>query len=163
MFVRRLAISTLLAFGIGGSMAYVMSPLLAQNFSPLSAQNTPRNPAGQGRTRGGPRLLQELNLTPAQTQRLRAIRAQHQRSLAQRARSLRQAQQELQQLMAGAAPASQVRSKFRQVESLRQQIAQLRFESMLAIREVLTPEQRRRFAQSLQSRRQNRSRPSDSP
>jgi len=48
-----------------------------------------------------------------------------------------------------------LRAKFeknRQVETLKQQVADIRFDRMLAMREVLTPEQRRQFAERMQNR-----------
>ena len=74
--------------------------------------------------------------------------------------SLRQAHQELQTMLAGNASQDQIRAKHRQLQTLMQQLDDLRFESMLAMREVLTPEQRRIMAQRMQNMRPNpRNRP----
>jgi Spy/CpxP family protein refolding chaperone len=54
--------------------------------------------------------------------------------------------------MASTASQNQIREKYRQVETLKQQVADIKFESMLAMREVLTPEQRRQFAERKQNR-----------
>ncbi|MBD2104051.1 Spy/CpxP family protein refolding chaperone [Leptolyngbya sp. FACHB-261] len=126
---------------------------------PLLAQMGPQDDTaemGSRRERSGLGWLQQLNLTPEQTQRLQAIRAQNQPGIRQRTQALRQAKQELRQLMAGTAPASQVQTKYRQVQALRQEIEQLRFDSMMAMREVLTSTQRQQLAQQLDGRRQNR-------
>jgi Spy/CpxP family protein refolding chaperone len=56
--------------------------------------------------------------------------------------------------MAGTANASEMREKYRQIIGLRQQLEEVQFESTLAMREVLTPEQRSQLAQMMQQRRQ---------
>lgn len=100
-------------------------------------------------------LLRELNLSRDQIQRMKAIRNQYKGQIEQRRQTLRQAQQELRSLMAGSASRGQIMDKFRQVESLRQQLAELQFNSMLDVREILTPEQRRKLAETLQNRRED--------
>jgi Spy/CpxP family protein refolding chaperone len=57
--------------------------------------------------------------------------------------------------MAGNASADEIRAKHRQVQELRQQMEEVSFESMLAMREVLTPEQRSQFARLIEQRRAN--------
>jgi Spy/CpxP family protein refolding chaperone len=47
-----------------------------------------------------------------------------------------------------------MREKHRQIIGLRQQLEEVQFESTLAMREVLTPEQRSQLAQLMQQRRQ---------
>jgi Spy/CpxP family protein refolding chaperone len=65
---------------------------------------------------------------------------------------MRQARQEVVELMAGTASESQIREKYRQVETLQQQVSNIRFDSMLVMPEVLTPEQRRQFTEQKQNR-----------
>jgi periplasmic protein CpxP/Spy len=55
-------------------------------------------------------------------------------------------------MMAGQATASQMRDKHRQIMGLRQQLQDLQFESTLAMRELLTSEQRSQLAQLMQQR-----------
>ena len=47
-----------------------------------------------------------------------------------------------------------MRDKHRQIMGLRQQLEEIQFESTLAMREVLTPEQRTQFSQMMQQRRE---------
>lgn len=117
----------------GGSLAY------AQANPPQIAQASER-------------LFQALELTPAQIREIRAIQQRYQPELAQRRRALRQAHQELNRLMASETSNEQIRAKFQQVQQLRQQQAATHFESLLAMRSVLTPTQRRRFAELMQNR-----------
>ncbi|MGL5061764.1 MAG: Spy/CpxP family protein refolding chaperone, partial [Microcoleus sp.] len=96
-----------------------------------------------------------LNLTADQKQRMQAIRDRYKDQISQRMQAVRQARQELTTMMSSAtANATQMRDKHRQVMALQQQLEEVRFESMMAMREVLTAEQRSRLAQLMQQRRQ---------
>jgi Spy/CpxP family protein refolding chaperone len=132
------------------SLGFPHTPSLAQTTSP-----TPINPERPNRpNRGKGEWLQQLNLTPEQTRQVQAIRERNQGQMEQARNSLRQARQELNQLMDSNASQRQVQDKFAQVQSLQQQVAKLRFENMMAIREILTPEQRQQMRTLMQERRQ---------
>lgn len=121
------------------------------SLSPVIAQ--PANP-GWGRGRGG--WLRDLNLTPAQVNQMNQIRDRYRDQLNQQRQALRQAQQKLQQLLSSSnASQRALLAQHRQVQALRQRLSDTQFESMLAMREVLTPEQRARLTQQLQQRRGN--------
>ncbi|HEY9860196.1 MAG TPA: periplasmic heavy metal sensor, partial [Candidatus Obscuribacterales bacterium] len=75
--------------------------------------------------------------------------------MSQRKQALRQAKQELGNLMAGNTDENTIRAKYNQVQQLEQEMANVRFESMLKMRTVLTPAQRQQFAQLMQQRREN--------
>ncbi|MBM0742926.1 Spy/CpxP family protein refolding chaperone [Phormidium sp. CLA17] len=95
--------------------------------------------------------LQDLNLSKEQIQKIQAIRRQYQDRLTQQRQSVKQAQQELKELMAsGDAPAEEIRQKFSRVQTLQQTLAGTRMESMLAIRNVLTAEQRQKLTELMQ-------------
>jgi Spy/CpxP family protein refolding chaperone len=72
---------------------------------------------------------------------------------------VRQASQELRDLMAGTASADQIRTKHQQLQQLRQQLEEVTFESTLASREVLTPDQRKQLAQLMEQRQHNSRKP----
>ncbi|HIK24411.1 MAG TPA: Spy/CpxP family protein refolding chaperone [Thermosynechococcus sp. M46_R2017_013] len=106
---------------------------------------------------GGPRWganLENLNLTAEQRQRLQAVRQQYQAQMEQTRNQLRTAKEELRQMMGSNASEDQIRSKHQQVRQLENQLASLRFESMLAMRGILTPQQRQTLATQMQQRRQ---------
>lgn len=63
---------------------------------------------------------------------------------------------QLNQLIQGNASANRVRQKLQQVQSLQHEIADNKFEQILEIREILTPEQRVKLQQIMEQRRQNR-------
>lgn len=146
MSLRRVSVLAVLMLSLGSAFAFVHpnSPL-----TQAIAQNTEeqRRP---GRDKS--QLFQNLNLTPEQNQQIETIQNQYREQIFQRGQALRQARQELVELMAGTASESQIREKYRQVAALQQQVSDLRFDNMLAMREVLTPEQRRQFAERKQNR-----------
>lgn len=149
MSLRRVSALAVLMLSLGSAVALVNPNSLGLQ---AIAQDTEDQREGRP-DRGKAQLIQELNLTPDQTQRLQAIRDQDQDQISQRKQAARQARQELVDLMAGTASESQVREKYRQVEALKQQAEDARFDSLLAMREVLTPEQRRQFAERMQEHR----------
>jgi len=101
----------------------------------------------------GDRLMESLNLSDQQKQELNAIRQKYQGQMDQLNTELRTRQDELRNLMAGNAGDNDIRAKHNQVASLRQQLGELRFNSMLESRKVLTPDQRQQFAQMMDGRR----------
>lgn len=146
--LRRFSIVSLLMLSLGSTTAFA-----APNFSSLQtiAQAPPESDFSG---RDGGQMFERLNLTSEQKQRMQAIRDQYKDQLSQRRQALRQAQQELMNLMAGTAPDSQIREKHRQVMALKQQMSELQFESMLAMRAILTPQQRQQLSQLMQERRE---------
>jgi Spy/CpxP family protein refolding chaperone len=144
--LRRVSVLGVLMLSLGSAVAFA-------NPNSLLPQAIAQNTEEQSRpNRGKAQLFQELNLTPEQTQQIEAIQNQYQDQISQRRQAVRQARQELVELMASTASQNQIREKYRQVETLKQQVADIKFESMLAMREVLTPEQRRQFAERKQNR-----------
>ncbi|MBE9174145.1 Spy/CpxP family protein refolding chaperone [Synechocystis salina LEGE 06155] len=106
--------------------------------------------------RGQGQWMQSLNLTDSQKQQLEAIRQKYQGQMQSLSEQLRTSQNELRTLMAGNGSDSQIRAKHSQVANLRQQLGELRFNSMLESRQVLTPEQRQKFSELMQERRNSR-------
>ena len=143
MFLHRIAAIAAVTLALGGAIA-VAAP--RSSFSPLIAQQPTEQPRMQGR------WLQDLNLSPEQTEKIQAIRNRYKDPLSQERQAVQQAQQELRRLMVGNASADQVRQQYKQVETLRSQLMATRFNSLLEIRDVLTPEQRQKFADRLEKR-----------
>ena len=126
--------------------------LVAQN-SPAPNRNFQVPPGGVGS------LVKELNLSPDQIQRLQQLRIGNQgknKQRRERRQALKIAKQELAQLLQGNASPDQIRQKRQQVQSIQREVADINFENTLAIREILTPEQRVKLQQLMQQRRQNR-------
>ena len=121
------------------------SAALADFANPLRANDGLESLKGQ--------IIDELNLSNAQKQKIKQIHQQYQGQISQSQESLRSAQQRLSQMMIGTDSAAAIRRQHQEVVQLRQALDNLRFESMLEMREVLTPEQRRQFAQLMQQSR----------
>ena len=100
-------------------------------------------------------VIDELNLSDAQKQKIKQIHQQYQGQISQSQESLRSAQQRLSQMMVGTDSSAAIRTQHQEVIQLRQALDNLRFESMLEMRAVLTIEQRRQFAQLMQQRQDN--------
>ncbi|KAM3115815.1 Spy/CpxP family protein refolding chaperone [Phormidesmis sp. 146-33] len=96
--------------------------------------------------------LRDLDLSPDQMQKMRSIRKQYQDKLVSQRQAARQSQQELRTLMAGDASVEAIRQKYREAQTLRQQVADTQFNSMLEMRQVLTPQQRQKFAERMDQR-----------
>ena len=140
---------------------------LAQNNFNFSSSETPvltaqfsGNDFGfrQGHHRRGTNLLDNLNLSEEQQNQLQTIRTDYQPRLIEQREQTAQAHQTLREMMQNNTSTEELRNQHEQVQALRQEMANLRFESMLEMREVLTPEQREQFAELMQERRGNRGR-----
>ncbi|WP_293247838.1 MULTISPECIES: Spy/CpxP family protein refolding chaperone [unclassified Microcoleus] len=100
-------------------------------------------------------LFEKLNLSADQKQKMQAVRDRYKDQVSERMQAIRQARQELETMMSSSTTnTSQMRDKHRQIMGLRQQLEEVQFEGMLAMRELLTPEQRSQFSQMMQQRRE---------
>lgn len=146
MWLRRISTISILLLALGGAVALADPPL-----SPSLAQN-PEMP--ERRQRSQPGLMEELNLSQEQKQEMEAIHFRSKEQIDQLQQELHQAQQELKELMTSSALTEEIRAKHREAQDLQMRLGELRFESLLAMREVMSPQQRLRFAELMQSRRQ---------
>jgi Spy/CpxP family protein refolding chaperone len=159
MIRRMSAIAALIAV-LGGAIAFrATTQADASKSANLSAEHLFAQ-AEPERPEKGPGMgwLKELNLSAGQMQQIRAVREKYRDRIRASKQSERQAQQELRRLMGGDASKEQVQEKYRQVKTLREQVADAQFESMLAMRDVLTVEQRQKFAERMKKQRNNRGR-----
>ncbi len=145
MFVRRTSVVAFSVLAMAGAVA-IAAPAFFSTPREALAQSAPNGDREGKETR----WLQDLGLSPAQLQQLQSIRSQYREPLQAKREALRQEQDELRTLMTGDASADDIRRQFREVQRLRQEMAELRFESMLAAREIMTDEQRDRFAAKMQ-------------
>lgn len=125
-----------------------LRPVMAESL----AQASPNQPAMNRRS---DQLMNSLNPTPEQQQKLQAIRQEYQGRMQQPQQQMRQIQTELNDLMSGNASETQIRQKHDQLMALKQEMGLLQFDMMLKMRGVLTPEQRSQLADLMQERRQN--------
>lgn len=107
--------------------------------------NSPDMPSGK--------ILKQLNLSPEQLQKLKAIRDRDLGRIRELAQQSRQANKELRDLLAGTEGKDMIRAKHTQVLNLQQELQKQHFERMLAMREILTPQQRSQFNEIMQKNR----------
>jgi periplasmic protein CpxP/Spy len=90
--------------------------------------------------------LKNLNLTAKQLEQIQAIRNKSKNDIPPKRQGVQKAKQELETLMASTAPQQEIRTKYKLLKTLRQELNDAQFESTLAIREILNPEQRQKYA-----------------
>lgn len=139
-FCKCIAAALALTIAVGMPTTYILT-------QPSQAQEIGEAPG---------KLLQQLNLSNDQLRQIENIRSRNNSEIRSSRQRARQLQQEIQELMAGSASSEQVRAKFNELQSARQQAAKLQFEQMLAMREVLTTQQRSQLAQLMKQRRETR-------
>lgn len=152
MFLRRVSVLSLLMLSLGTTAAFAAPNPKQSNhqYSDAIAQQQGAKPQA-----GKDNLFQQLNLTPEQKAKIESIRAQSKDQSTNQRKAFQQAQQELRTLMASNADQNQIRDKHNQVMAIKQQLDNLQFESRLAMRDVLTPEQRTQLDQLMKQRYQN--------
>ena len=149
MSMRRISAIAVLMLTLGTTAAATAVPSPAQPET-IAQNQKPNRPAGKA---GG--LFDQLNLSAEQKQKMQGVRDRYKEQVSQRMQAFRQARQELETMMSSpTANVSQMRDKHRQIMGLRQQLEEVQFESTLAMREVLTPEQRNQLSQMMQQRRE---------
>jgi Spy/CpxP family protein refolding chaperone len=147
MLLRRISVVSLLMLSLGSAVA------IAQPNPQSSPRQGTLNPRTSRQLNSSwAALMQQLNLNNEQIKQLSDIRQQYQGQISQKQRDLREAKSKLTVLMVGTANESTIRDQFTPVLRLEQEIAQLQFDSLLAMRKVLTPEQRSKFAELMQQR-----------
>ncbi|MEG3438735.1 Spy/CpxP family protein refolding chaperone [Pannus brasiliensis CCIBt3594] len=120
---------------------------IAQATSEPSPQGRPR------RVRGEDNLLEQLNLSDSQKRQIAAIRQKYQGQMRQLREAMKSDRQEMETLMTGNASDNELRAKHQEIQQNQQRLGDLRFQSLLETRKVLTPAQRTQFAQLMQQRR----------
>lgn len=143
----------------GGTLAIAQSPappteIRTDRVRPALLSQDPLDVQAQLQVPNDTRWLPQLNLSPAQMMQLREVQLRNQTDLGQKTQVLRDSRRQLRDLLAGEAPADQVRAQYRRMQQLSQEVDDQRFEALLGIREVLTVEQRAQMADLLESRTQ---------
>jgi periplasmic protein CpxP/Spy len=117
----------------------------AQSPAPTE-QNAPKR--GMRDKKGwGNQWQEQLNLSADQKAKIKTIHDQEKSSSQSLRQQIKAAAEKEQSLMAGTASDDQLRQQHREMQTLHQQMETQRFETMLKIRAVLTPEQRTKAAQ----------------
>ncbi len=104
------------------------------------------------RGEGFKQLLEQLDLTPEQSQQMEAIKEKSRTEKETLRQQMQTNHQEMRSLFTSDSTPEQLREQHEQLQALHQQLANNRFETMLQIREILTPEQRTQMAELMAQR-----------
>lgn len=107
----------------------------------------------QNQTPSSGQLMRDLDLSTEQINKIKQIRQKYHHQIVQITLPLRAAQQELTKMMTGNVSVETIRDKYEEVVFLKEQLNDLRFASMLEMREVLSLKQRTQLAQSMEQNR----------
>lgn len=102
---------------------------------------------------GAGRLLEKLNLTDFQREQIRGIQAKYAENIQQNHQDLHNAYEELRTMMIDDTSDELIRNKYQDIMNMRLRSSDLRFETMLEVRNVLTIEQRQELADLMEQRR----------
>ncbi|MEL6786725.1 MAG: Spy/CpxP family protein refolding chaperone [Cyanobacteria bacterium J06607_15] len=102
------------------------------------------------------RLLQQLDLTPEQSEQIESIQAESRTAAQELKDQLETQDRGMRSLLTSDATVEQIRAEYQQAQAINQQLSDNRFEAMLQIREVLTSEQRAEAAELIESHRRRK-------
>jgi Spy/CpxP family protein refolding chaperone len=91
------------------------------------------------------KMAEELKLTPEQREKLKKIHDEYHKTLPGKKEAMLAAKEALKESLRSAATDIDVRKKFEELEKRQSEFGQARFEKILALRAILTPEQRQKF------------------
>lgn len=151
---RQTLTATLIALTLGTNTNVFASPINLTQINDSSQYIAQMNNRGDGFWGDG-RFLNKLNLTPEQTTQIQQIRQKYQNQIGNLRNNLRSEQQKLKEMMNSDQPTANLRTQNQKIVALNQQLHSIRFESMLEIREVLTPQQRQQFTQMMEQKGKN--------
>ena len=142
----RISLVAVCLLAVGGTIALAGS-LSKNGSSQILAQNL-ESPLHLGR--GKSNFLEELNLSESQRQELVEIRTKYERDITEMRRSLLNERQALQKIVSGNASTIELRKQYQKVQNSQLDLWDLHFESMLEMRELLTPQQRQKFVELME-------------
>jgi Spy/CpxP family protein refolding chaperone len=125
-----------LALGVVASTAAAQTPP-----PPAPGRETPQHHRGAGK------FQQRLGLTDDQMKAIRQVHEQQRDMVRQHGQALRQANTDLRQLALNGGDAAAVQAKEAEIQSHSGQLLALRVQALQQIGQILTPEQREKFAQ----------------
>ena len=115
-------------------------PLLQPALGHADDEGGPRDGAGRIE-----RLTEELDLSKAQVKQLKAINEKYKDTMKTERQAVKAATKDLNETLRSAAGDAEVRAKFEALQAAGQKAAELRFEKVMAVRAILTQEQRAKF------------------
>lgn len=91
------------------------------------------------------KMVEELGLSAEQKTKLGQVRGEFRKTLPEKKKAMKSARKDLQKSLREASSDDEIRQKFQELQKREDDFAQARFEKVLAIRSLLTPEQRQKF------------------
>lgn len=149
---RRTALLGLAGCAIVGTIAapYALADVVGdRTHEDAPVQLSQRGRRGGG---GGMRWLQQIDLSDEQTNAIQAIRDRYQPQMASQREAMQAQRRTLHELMGSNATEADIRQARSQMMELRDDMSDLHFDSMMEIRNVLTPEQRAQVADLMEQR-----------
>ena len=101
------------------------------------------------------RLIEELDLTDSQANRIKAIYEESRQEMVSLHEEAKEAKSQMQELWSGNSSNSQLRRQHDKIQDIHQKMGSKKFETMLEVRQILTPEQREKMAELQQRRHRN--------
>lgn len=95
--------------------------------------------------RGPERMLEELNLTEEQKDQIKSLQETFRSEMQGKRSEMKSYHEQMESLMTGDASKDEILTLFEKMENQRMSFHRKRFEHILSIREILTPEQRKNF------------------
>lgn len=151
---RKSLVFTIVVFAIGSTVAIANPFLTARTHNSMAWQQPVAQMSSPVKNEGKGKFLDQLNLSNEQRQQIGSIRQKYQGQIEQLQERGQTTQEELFEMMAGTESVRDIRTKRDEVVQIRQELGDARFESLLEMREVLTPEQRTQLAEKLEERRE---------
>lgn len=103
------------------------------------------------------KFLEKLDLSEEQSRQIKSIYRRYYQTNQQARQQLKEAREQIGWLLTSETNSYRLRQKHRQIQSLEQQLGDSRFEALLEVRAVLTPQQRKEIAQMIAKYRHRRS------
>lgn len=118
----------------------ILMSVLALSFS--AGAYARNGKAGKGANPGEGRFMQELNLTAEQKTKIASLRSAKKEKLTALREKQKNAKEALEKAMEASASDADLKKAHQELQAVKRELADERFDSLLSIRSVLTPEQR---------------------
>jgi periplasmic protein CpxP/Spy len=90
-------------------------------------------------------MMKDLNLTPEQQKKMKEVNEKSTPNLGEKRKAMFNARKDLHETLKGTASDDEAKKKFEVLEKAQDEFARARFDHVLAVRAILTPEQREKF------------------
>lgn len=98
------------------------------------------------------KMKKELNLTPAQVEQLKSFKKEAKDQLKAKKEAMKEARKGLETTLKSNSSEEAIRTKFSELQAKQDEFSKARFEMVLKIRSILTPEQRAKFKSAFEDR-----------